>query len=184
MLDKFKTSVFETKLKKAFEGVHRNVKNKSFNEVSNILFFFDCSSEEKYREFERIYKYCQNLDKSIRAVGYTGLKKQAHYCTPRINFEYLLIADYNYLGIPKSSWVEELLATDFDLLIDLSHCMHRSFQWLAALSKASCKLGAEDVKCVSLYDISIDTENDRTQRYLMQQAIVYLNMLKNKNTEK
>lgn len=184
MLDRVKASVFERKLKKAFEGVHRNVKNKSFNEVSNILFFFDCTSEEKYREFERIYKYCQELGKSIRAVGYTGMRKQAHYCTPRINFEYLLLSDYNYLGIPNSSWVEEMIATDFDLLIDLSHCMHRSFQWLITLSNANCKLGASDVKCKTLYDISIDTENDRTQRYLMQQLIVYLNMLKNKNIEK
>lgn len=158
----------------------RHVQNSSFEELKSILFFFDCSSEEKYREFERIYNYCKEKGKNIKAIGFTKMKQQAYYCTPRINFEYVLSSHYNILGIPTASFADDLIKKEYDVLIDLSHCMHRSFQWLIALSPSKLKIGAADVKCMPLYDITIDTGNDTTQRYLMQQAILYLNMLKNK----
>ncbi len=181
MFEGLKDGVFNRRLNKQLNEVHRNLVNKSFEELESILFFFDCTSEEKYREFERIYRYCKEQGKNIRAVGYTNMKQQAHYCTPRINFEYVLTSHYNSMGIPNQGWVDELLKTEYDVLIDLSHNIHNSFQWLIALSKSHCKVGASDIKCMPLYDISIDTDNDLSQRYLMQQAIIYLNMLKNKN---
>jgi len=182
MFEKVKYRIFERRLKRQIALLRREVKNKSFDELESILFFFNCTSEEKYREFERIYNYCKDQGKNIRAIGYTNMKHQAHFCTPRINFEYVLLSHHNSMGIPTASWVDELLKKEFDVLIDLSHCMHNSFQWLIALSKSHCKVGAADVKCESLYDITIDTENDPTQRYLMQQAIIYMNMLKNKTS--
>jgi len=180
MFNGIKNSIFNNRLKKQLETFSRNVANKSFDELESILFFFDCTSEEKYREFEKIYNYCKEQGKSIRAIGFTNMKQQAHYCTPRINFEYVLTSHYNSMGVPTASFVDELIKKDYDVLIDLSHCMHKSFQWLIALSRSNCKVGASDVNCMSLYDVTIDTVNDRSQRYLMQQAIIYLNMLKNK----
>jgi len=181
MLDKIKHGLFEKKLNRELQNVRRVVENKSFEELDTILFFFDCTSEEKYREFERIYNYCKENGKNIRAIGFTNMKQQAHFCAPRINFEYVLTSHYNSTGIPNAQWVDELLKKDYDALIDLSHCMHESFHWLIALSSCKCKIGASDVNCSSVYDIIINTENDRTQRYLMQQTIIYLNMLKNKS---
>jgi hypothetical protein len=180
MFESIKNRIFERRLKKQLTLVRRDVKNKSFDELESILFFFDCRNEEKYVEFERIYNYCKDRGKSIRAIGYTNMKHQAHFCAPRINFEYVLVSHYNSMGVPTAGWVDELMKNEYDVLIDLSHCMHKSFHWLIALSQSKCKVGAADVKCDSLYDITIDTENEPSQRYLMQQAIIYLNMLKNK----
>lgn len=181
MFEKLKHDFFEKRLSREMKNIQRKVENKSFEELDTILFFFDCTSEEKYREFERIYDYCKGQGKNVRAIGFTNMKQQAHFCAPRINFEYVLTSHYNSMGIPNQGWVGELLKSEYDVLIDLSHCMHHSFQWLIALSRCHCKVGPADVKCESFYDITIDTENDSTQRYLMQQAIIYLNMLKNKN---
>ena len=180
MFDKIKHGIFEKRLSREMQNIQRKVENKSFEELDTILFFFDCTNEEKYREFERIYNYCKEHGKNVRAVGYTNMKHQAHFCTPRINFEYMLLSHHNSMGVPTALWTKELLEKDFDALIDLSHCMHKSFQWLIALSASRCKVGAADVNCEPLYDVIINTDNDRSQRYLMQQTIIYLNMLKNK----
>ncbi len=180
MFEGIKNSIFERKLKKeiAATASSRQMQNKRFDELNSILFFFDCTSEEKYLEFEKIYKKYKQQIKDIRAIGYTSMKQLAHYHVNRINTEYVLTSDYNAFNIPKTSWMKEVINRDFDALIDLSRCVHKSFQWLIALSQSKCKIGAGNTVCQNLYDISIDTKDDHSQEYLMEQTVHYLNILK------
>ena len=102
------------------------------------------------------------------------------WCKQSIHTAYIGKNDINSSGIPSDDLVEDSLNTPFDVLIDLTYCMHPVFHWIITLSNAYLKIGAGDNKIQQKLDIYIDIPNGKTQEELFSLATQYQNMFQKK----
>lgn len=180
MLDQLKNRFFFKALQKRQLKVKREIRNRSFDDSVSFLLLFDCTTEERYNQFTRIYAALQLQGKTVHAIGFHGLHITPQWCMPSLHVEMIGKNDITKTGIPKSKTIDDLLLHPFDVLIDLTSCLHQSILWITTLSAAQFKIGASAEKCPQLYDLTIDSDKIISQEEVMRLAHDYLNMLKNK----
>lgn len=81
--------------------------------------------------------------------------------------------DFNWLGFPVSGTIETFIATEFEMLINLSTHSCTPLEVITALSAASFKIGWDQGK-MHLYDMSIDVSLQPDAYYLAEQTMIYL----------
>lgn len=180
MLENFRHRMFQKALLRKKTGLKRDVVNKSFDDSSSFLILFDGTSEDRYNQFTRIYSTLQLKGKTVQAIGFHGMPANPLYCIQSLHVEIMGKADINKNGIPLSKTIEEVLQKPFDVLIDLTRCMIPAMRWITILSAARFKIGVSAKNCPHLYDLTIESETVTSQEEIMQLAVKYLNMLKNK----
>ncbi len=180
MLKKFRHNKFQKALTLRKADEKRLIINKGFEESESFLLLFDCTSEEKFNEFSRIQSSLQIKNKIVHAIGFHGLSALPAWCKQSIHTAYIGKNDINSSGIPSDDLVEDSLNTPFDVLIDLTYCMHPVFHWIITLSNAYLKIGAGDNKIQQKLDIYIDIPNGKTQEELFSLATQYQNMFQKK----
>ncbi len=180
MLEQLKNKVFVKALQKRQLKVKREICNRSFDDSMSFLLLFDCTTEERYNQFSRVYAALQLHGKTVHAIGFHGLQITPQWCMPSLHIEMIGKNDITKSGIPNSKTIDDLLLHPFDVLIDLTSCLHQSIRWIATLSAAQFKIGVSTENCSQLYDLSIDSGKAISQEEVMKLTHDYLNMLKNK----
>ena len=180
MLKKFRDNKFQKALSRRKANVKRIVANKSFDESVTFLLLFDCTSEEKYNEFTRIQSSLQLLNKKVHAIGFHGLPALPPWCNKSLHVAFIGKNDMSASGIPSDALVEEFLSTPFDVLIDLTYCMHPVFHWIIVLSEAQLKIGAGENRIQQIFDISIEVLPGHTQEEMFSLATHFQNMFQKK----
>jgi len=86
--------------------------------------------------------------------------------------------DVNFFFIPKNQIVDKFINEPFDMLINCCIDHYFPVEYIAQLSKASCKVGiARDDKYT--YDLMIDIQKNRKIEYFLNNLEKYLSNLKN-----
>jgi len=176
MLKKFRDNQFHKALTRRKASLKRTVVNKSFEDSETFLLLFDCTTEEKYNEFTRVFSGLQLNNKKVYAVGFHGQPALPAYCTKVLHVIFLGKSDMNTTGIPSNELVEGVLSNPFDVLVDLTKCMHPVFHWIITLSAANLKIGTPARKNQHIFDISIEQESPVSQEEMMKMAQLYQNM--------
>jgi len=180
MLKKFRDNKFHKALSHRKKSLKREVINKSVEDSNTFLLLFDCTSEEKYNEFNRIQSSLLLQKKKVHAVGFHGQPALPSWCSSSLHVTYIGKNDISSSGIPSDKLVDELLSTSYDVLIDLTHCMHPVFHWIITLSAAQLKIGSPARKNHHIFDISIEADLSVSQEEIMKMAVQFQNMFQNK----
>jgi len=90
--------------------------------------------------------------------------------------------DLNFFFIPQNPIVDKFINEPFDMLINCTIDHYFPVEYIAQLSKASCKVGImRDDK--SNYDLMIDIQKNRNIEYFLDNLEKYLFNLKNPQLE-
>jgi hypothetical protein len=116
----------------------------------------------------------------IMALGLTDEKTLPHYLHPRLNFEAITLKDLNWYRIPQGNTVENFMAEEYEVIIDLSLEDRLPVQYIVAKSRARFKVGRYSESNKRILDMMIDMAGAQSLSQLIQQVHHYMLMVNSK----
>ena len=147
------------------------IKNFKSGKVNSIGVIFDYDSYCDYDFFRNLLKDLGLNDNRIRFIAKVDLEKNK----PNSWDSFFSLENFDWLGRPKSSEIEEFVEQPFDLLISYYKPNKLELNLVTARSKANFKIGItnEDSR---LHDLTIDIEPSNTDVFKIE-LIKYLTQL-------
>ena len=113
----------------------------------------------------------------VMALGFTDEKELPHYLHPRLNFEAVSRKDLNWYRIPQGNTVQNFMAEEYDIVIDLTLADRLPVQYVMARSRSRLKVGRLSDGNKHILDIMIDMAGANSLPQLIQQVHHYLLMV-------
>jgi hypothetical protein len=113
----------------------------------------------------------------IMALGFSDEKTLPHYLHPKLNFDAFCQKDLNWYRIPHGNVVQNFIAEENDILIDLSLRDHLPLQYIVAKSRSRFKVGRLGDTNSHFLDMMIDTAGANSLPQLISNIDRYLLMV-------
>lgn len=113
----------------------------------------------------------------IMALGYYDAKELPFYLHAKLNFDVFSLKDLNWYRIPHGNVVQNFIAEEYDVLIDLTVHDLLPLQYILAKSKARFKVGRLSDTNAHFLDMMIDTAGADSLSQLIANVNRYLMMI-------
>ena len=113
----------------------------------------------------------------VMALGFYDEKELPHYLHTKLNFDAFCLKDLNWYRIPHGNVVQNFIAEEYDVLIDLTLRDHLPLQYIMAKSKARFKVGRLSDANAHFLDMMIDTAGANSLPQLIANIDRYLLMI-------
>jgi hypothetical protein len=180
--------LFNRWAKQYFSIAVREQRFVSYDKAKTVLILFGSDYSEKNILIRKMISSLQQDGKKVSAWGFVNKKEIATSILP--DFRILHHQQTNFFHKPVVSFVNELSALQFDLLIDLTIKPNLPLLYLAVYANASCKVGVRKSD-LPIYDFMFDLdrvinpaadgENQIDETYLFNQIIFYLKSIQTKD---
>ncbi len=117
---------------------------------------------------------------NIMALGFSDQKVMPHYLHARLNFDAICLKDLNWYRIPQGNAVQNFMAEEFEVLIDLTLEDRLPIQYIMAKSRARFKVGRWSDSNKKILDMMIDMAGSQSLPQFIQQVHHYLLMVNSK----
>ena len=107
-------------------------------------------------------------------MGFVNEKELSAKQNPQINSEYFWKEKLTIFNLPNTDKIGQFPNIQFDLLFNIYFDENISMQGLSVVSKAKYKLGAQMNLATQIFDMTIDTGNNKDVYYLAEQMEFYL----------
>ncbi|MBL7962546.1 MAG: hypothetical protein JNM31_01760 [Flavobacteriales bacterium] len=113
----------------------------------------------------------------IMALGYVSDKVVPAHMNARLNFDSFGLKDMNWYRIPGGNTVNNFIAEEYEVLIDLTLDEHLPIQYIVAKSRARFKVGRLCDHNKPFLDMMIDMAGSQSLPQLITQVHRYLMMI-------
>lgn len=117
---------------------------------------------------------------NVMALGYSDQKVMPHYLHAKLNFDAICQKDLNWYRIPQGNTVQNFMAEEYEIIIDLTLEDRLPIQYILAKSRARFKVGRWSESNKRILDMMIDMAGSRSLPQLIQQVHHYLLMVNSK----
>ena len=167
--------------------VKQNPRKKEFhslNSAREIGILFDTLNDRNYAIVKKFSEDLVRQGFSVKTVGWTkkdelplvdDVQQTLFYTSKDI----VLFSekDLKWTGQPIMPEIKEFVASPFNLLFVLTEAKEIPVQYIARLSRASCKVGSFAGDCEHL-DLIIDQKQDKSLENLIAESLKYLSQIK------
>jgi hypothetical protein len=140
-------------------------------EVGIIYNAEDMQSEQKIQQFAGDLR---SAGKKVFLLGFINQKEMPNKRVPHVSSELFLNTNLTFFNLPNPDKIGRFIDTKFDLLFNIYHEETLALQGISVLSKAKYQIGAQMNLATKLFDITIDTGNNKDLYYLAKQMEFYL----------
>ena len=135
----------------------------NFENAKSIGILFDATDPEPR---DRVLKYInqlKNKNKNVKTLGFFNNKQE----DTNFTFKYFNVKNIDWAYRPNGDEVLEFIKQPFEILINLDSNTKIHTEYIAALSKASMRIGpyTENTYC---YDLMIDTGNTDLNHFIQE----------------
>ncbi len=185
MLKGIKQSIANNALKKEMlSSGRKRIPNKfNFNKIKTVGIIFDATNTEDYEIVKRYVVYLREHLKKVKVMGYFSTKEIPALTYSKLEYDFFSTKELNWMGKPNSIIIRNFINEEYDLLIDLNIHDHFPLKYIAALSKASFKVGKFDEAGMDIHDLMIDADGTKTVKYFLRQIDTYITMLNKEEPE-
>jgi len=149
----------------------------AFEKVKTVGVLFDATNPEDFELVKRYVTYLREYSKKVKVLGYFNTKNIPALTYSKLEYDFFSVKDVNWMYKPNSMVINNFIAEEFDLLIDLNVNDHFPIKYIAALSKAKFKVGKYIENEIDVYDMMIDADQTKTVKYFLRQVDTYITML-------
>jgi hypothetical protein len=147
--------------------------------VAIVYVVEDEASHNQVRNYVKRLKEELGLS-NIMALGYSDQKAMPHYLHAKLNFEAICQKDLNWYRIPQGNTVQNFMAEEYEIIIDLTLEDRLPIQYILAKSRARFKVGRWSESNKKIHDMMIDMAGSKSLPQLIQQVHHYLLMVNSK----
>ena len=161
------------KRRKRHRVAHRSV---AFREAAEIALLFKADSMEDVLRAKEFFSYLKEQGKKVSVLGFTAASNETGFKTKSVFFDYFSEKDLDPFFIPKPGKIADFMKTPFDILI--SFCVTDCFPlcYIAALSRATFRVGVYSSRQVDDFDLMINLKEDRNIDNFALQLKQYLSL--------
>lgn len=159
------------KLQKEAAALKRRVVLPEPEMIKKVCVLWQPQQEDAYEYLHQYFQFSQVIFRNLCIHPHEGIVDTgANIVTPK---------DLNWMGLPGSGHVDEIINTEFDLLLNVVPEQNLVLHYITALSRARFKIGSTDSE-VNYFDLNIRISGSQDALYLAQQQIFYLEQLNKK----
>ncbi len=147
--------------------------------VAIVYVVDDEAAHNQVRNYVKRIKEELGISK-VMALGYFDDKVLPHFLHARLNFDAICQKDLNWYRIPAGNTVENFMAEEYDIIIDLTLKDRLPIQYIVAKSRARFKVGRLSEGNKRILDMMIDMAGSQSLPQLIQQMHHYLMMVNGK----
>ena len=103
-----------------------------------------------------------------------------HYADITLSYNYLLKKDVSWYDFPTSSFTDEFLNKEFDLLIDLNFENIPALRTLTSYSLAHCKIGLNQGDDSDVFDFMLEGIPRDDINLFLKELLKYLELIRTK----
>lgn len=179
LLNGIKLSLANRALKQELKsaGVIRKPNQFNFEKIKTVGIIFDATNAEDYEIVKRYVVYLREHLKKVKVIGFFSAKEIPALTYSKLEYDFFTTKELNWMGTPNSVIIRNFINEEYDLLIDLNIHDHFPLKYIAALSKASFKVGKFNEKDIEIHDMMIDSDGTKTVKYFLRQIDTYITML-------
>ena len=154
----------------------------SLNNVETVGILFDATQSEDLELVKKYVLFLKDNRKKVKVIGFFDTKEIHNMTYSKLEYDFISHKELNLLGKPTDAFIENFMQDKLDLLIDLNINNHFPLRYIAALSKATFKVGKFSEKDKGIYDLMINIENKEGNdaqplKYFLKQVDTYLAMI-------
>lgn len=144
------------------------------NEIGIVYNAENIADEQKVQQFANDLR---GEGKKVFLLGFINQKELPAKRKPHISSELFWRENLNFFNLPNPDKIGRFIDTKFDILFNVYHEEILALQGISSLSKAKYQLGAQMSLATDLFDITIDTGNNKDLYYLAKQMEHYIKSL-------
>ncbi len=144
------------------------------SEAKSVGIVFDATDKN---EFELVKKFIQQLKeytKGIHAIGYIDLKVTPNLSYIKTDIDLFNKKELKGLYQPQSPYIKTFIETERDILIDANVKNKLPLKYIAAASKAKCKVGQHTAVNEAMHDVLLNVGENNGLEFFLQQSLKYL----------
>ena len=135
---------------------------------------FDATNNDTFEIVKKFIDKLKVYTKNVHAIGYVDEKLTPNYSYIKTDIDLFNKKELKSFYQPQSSYIKTFMEDEKDLLIDINLHQKLPLQFIAASSKAKCKVGMHLPENEPLHDILIATTQQQGLDFYLQQVIKYL----------
>lgn len=148
-----------------------------FDKAKEIGIIYDANDSKNENKIQQFASELRSNGKKVLLMGFVNEKELSAKQTPQINSEYFWKEKLTFFNLPNIDKIGQFPNIQFDLLFNIYFDENISMQGLSVVSKAKYKLGAQMNLATQIFDMTIDTGNNKDVYYLARQMEFYLNAI-------
>ncbi len=117
---------------------------------------------------------------NVMALGFVDQKTMPHYLHSKLNFEAICLKDLNWYRIPQGNTVQNFMAEEYEIIIDLTLEDRLPIQYIVAKSRSRFKVGRLSESNKRILDMMIDLAGSKSLPQMIQQVHHYMLMVNSK----
>ena len=117
---------------------------------------------------------------NIMALGFSDQKSLPNYLHSKLNFDAICLKDLNWYRIPQGNTVQNFMAEEYEIIIDLTLEDRLPIQYIMAKSRSRFKVGRLSESNKRILDMMIDLAGSKSLPQMIQQVHHYLLMVNSK----
>ncbi len=174
-----KLSLANRALKQELKSAGHTRKPNQFNfeKIKTVGIIFDATNTEDYEIVKRYVVYLREHLKKVKVIGFFSKKEIPTLTYSKLEYDFFSTKELNWMGTPNSVIIRNFINEEYDLLIDLNIHNHFPLKYIAALSKASFKVGKFNENDIEIHDMMIAADGTKTVKYFLRQIDTYITML-------
>jgi hypothetical protein len=152
----------------------------NLDQAKSIGILYDATIEENIKKIQPFVSYFFDLKKEVKALGYVNSKQLSYYHMPKLQYDFFYQKDLNWYYKPQNYIIDNFIAKDYDILINLCDSSVIPIKYLVASSVAHFKIGIYE-EDYEIYDLMISLKDDKSLQKLMHEVKHYINLINKKN---
>ena len=152
-------------------------RNKEFvklNDAKTIGVLFDATNNNTFEIVKKFIERLKAYTKNVHAIGYVHEKLTHNYSYIKTDIDLFNKKELKNFYQPQNPYIKTFMEDEKDLLIDINLNQKIPLQFIAASSKAKCKVGMHLPENEPLHDVLIATTQQQGLDFYLQQVVKYL----------
>lgn len=158
-------------------GTPRNKQFVKLSDAKTIGIIFEATDNATFETVKKFITQLKEYTKNVHAIGYIDEKLTPNYSYIKTDIDLFNKKELQSFFKPQSPYIKTFMDDEKDLLIDINLNQKIPLQFIAAGSKAKCKVGLHLPENEQLHDVLIATTQQQGLDYYLQQVIKYLGVV-------
>jgi len=143
-------------------------------EAKSVGIVFDATDKDDFEIIKKFIQQLKEITKGIHAIGFVDNKITPNYSYIKTDIDLFNKKELTSGYKPLSPYIKTFIETERDILIDANVGNKLPLQYIAAASKAKCKIGLHTEKNELFHDVLLNVGSNNELEFFLRQSIKYL----------
>ena len=162
---------------KKLRAAPRNKQFVKLSDAKTIGIIFEATDSDTFEIVKKFITQLKEYTKNVHAIGFIDEKLTPNYSYIKTDIDLFNEKELQQFYKPQSPYIKTFMDDEKDLLIDININQQIPLRFIAAGSKAKCKVGLHMSENEPLHDVLIATTTQQGLDFYLQQVIKYLGVV-------